>query len=132
MKMAIWIVICWIKFRKTRKREISRKQMGVDFGIEEKEVYLGDVIGGDVTEAERYDDILDAIEKTGQRWNREDIGVFGQALVANTLLLGKIGHRASVNTLSQQVRKMLKEKVRAFFWKGAATGKVKWEVLLLL
>ena len=35
-----------------------------------------------------------------------------------------------MNTLSQQVRKTLKEKVRAFFWKGAATGKVKWEVLL--
>ena len=59
------------------------------------------------------------------RWNRERIGIYGQAIIANTLLL------AQVNTLNTQVRKKLKERFRAFMWKGAGKGKVRWEVLLL-
>jgi hypothetical protein len=49
------------------------------------------------------------IEKTGQPWNREGIGIYGQALVANTILLGKITHRASVNTISAATRKRRRE-----------------------
>jgi len=92
---------------------------------------LGDVIGHGVTEEERYGKILEDIEETGQKWNRERIGIYGQAIVANTLLLSKISHRAQVNTLSTQVRKKLKEKVRAFIWKGAGRGMVRWEILMM-
>jgi hypothetical protein len=84
-----------------------------------------------VTEEERYGDILDKIEETGQRWNKERIGIYGQAIVANTLLLSKISHRAQVNTLSAQVRKKLKEKFRAFIWKDAKRGMVRWEILMM-
>ena len=98
---------------------------------EERECYLGDVVGAEVTEEERYGEILMKIEKTGQQWNREGIGIYGQALVANTILLGKITHRASVNTISTAMRKKLKEKFRAFIWKGEdRRAKVRWEVLV--
>jgi hypothetical protein len=123
-----------MKLGRTRQRHMTSKQLGVDFRVmteDERESYLGDVIGHDVTEEERYGNILENIEETGQRWNRERIGIYGQAIVANTLLLSKISHRAQVNTLSQQVRKQLKEKFRAFIWKGAERGKVRWEVLLM-
>ena len=80
-----------------------------------------------MTEEERYGGILANIEKTGEKWNKERIGSFGRAIVANTLLL-----RAQVNTMSAQVRKNLKEKFRAFMWKGAGKGMVIWEVLLAL
>ena len=98
---------------------------------EERESYLGDLIGHGVTEEERYGGILANIEKTGEKWNRERIGIYGRAIVANTLLLSKISHRAQVNTMSAQVRKNLKEKFRAFMWKGAGKGMVRWEVLLM-
>jgi hypothetical protein len=123
-----------MKMGKTRQREMTSKQLGVDFRLmteEERENYLGDVIGHGVTEEERYGDIMEKIEETGQRWNKERIGIYGQAIVANTLLLSKISHRAQVNTLSAQVRKRLKEKFRAFIWKGSERGKVRWEVLLM-
>ena len=74
-----------------------------------------------MTEEERYGGILANIEKT----------IYGRAIVANTLLLSKISHRAQVNTMSAQVRKNLKEKFRAFMWKGAGKGMVRWEVLLM-
>ena len=82
-----------------------------------------------MTEEERYGGILEKIEETGERWNRERIGIYGQAIVANTLLLSKISHREQVNTMSAQMRKRLKEKFRAFVWKGARRG-MRWEVLL--
>ena len=123
-----------MKLGMTRQRDMTSKQLGVDFRVmleEERESYLGDVIGHGVTEEERYGGILENIEETGQRWNRERIGIYGQAIVANTLLLSKISHRAQVNTLSAQVRKRLKEKFRAFIWKGAERGKVRWEILVM-
>jgi len=123
-----------MKLGKTRQRDMTSKQLGVDFRVmkeEERESYLGDVIGHGVTEEERYDTILEKIQETGQRWNRERIGIYGRAIVANTLLLSKISHRAQVNTMSTQVRKKLKEKFKAFMWNEASRGMVRWEVLLL-
>ena len=123
-----------MKLGLTRLIDMTSKQLGVEFRLmteEDRESYLGDVIGHGVTEEERYGEILERIEETGERWNRERIGIYGQAIVANTLLLSKISHRAQVNTLSLQVRKKLKEKFRSFIWKGSERGKVRWEVLLM-
>ena len=123
-----------MKMGRTRQRDLTNKQLGVEFEMmkdEEREQYLGDIIGHGVTEEERFGEILENIEKTGQKWNRERIGIYGQAIVANTLLLSKISHRASVNTLNNRTRKKIKEKFRAFIWKGVEKrGKVKWEVLV--
>ena len=88
---------------------MTNAQLGAEFRImqeEERECFLGDVVGAEVTEEERYGEILMKIEKTGQQWNREGIGIYGQALVANTILLGKITHRASANTISTAMREV--------------------------
>ena len=76
---------------------MTSKQLGVKFRVmteEERESYLGDLIRHGVTEEERFGGILANIEKTGEKWNRERIGIYGRAIVANTLLLSKISHRA--------------------------------------
>ncbi len=51
-----------------------------------------------MTDGERQGRILEKIEETGKKWNRKRIGIYGQAIIANTLLLGKISHRAQGNT----------------------------------
>jgi hypothetical protein len=121
-----------MKLGRTRRKDITSKQLGVEFKVmsgEERESYLGDVIGHGVTEEERYEEILKRIEGTGRKWNKEGIGIYGRAIVANTLLLSKISHRAQVNTMSDQTRKKLKETFRDFMWKGAGKGMVRWEIL---
>ena len=98
--------------------------MGLEFKIltdDEREMYLGDIMGHDIDEADRYGLILERIEKAGQDWNRADIGIYGRAIVANTILLSKISHRALLNTISTQMRKQIKESFRAFMWKGEET-----------
>ena len=52
-------------------------------GDDREESYLGDLIGHGVTEEERYGGILANIEKTGEKWNRERIGIYGRAIVTN-------------------------------------------------
>jgi len=121
-----------MKLGRTRRKDITSKQLGVEFKVmsgEDRENYLGDVIGHGVTEEERYEEILKKIEGTGRKWNKEGIGIYGRAIVANTLLLSKISHRAQVNTMSDQTRKKLKETFRDFMWKGAGKGMVRWEIL---
>ena len=49
---------------------MTYKQLGVKFRVmteEERESYLGDLIGHGVTEEERYGGILANIEKTGEQ-----------------------------------------------------------------
>jgi hypothetical protein len=121
-----------MKLGRTRRRDITRKQLGVDFKVmseEDRENYLGDVIGHGVTDEERYEEILTKIEATGRKWNKEGIGIYGRAIVANTILLSKISHRAQINTMSDQIRKKLKEKFKDFMWKEAGKGMVRWEIL---
>ena len=87
---------------------MTSKQLGVKFRVmteEQRESYLGDLIGHGVTEEERYGGIMANIDKTGEKWNRERIGIYGRAIVANTLLLRKISHRAQVNTMSVHVER---------------------------
>ena len=119
---------------KMRQRSMTNTQLDVKYsmmGREDREVYLGDVMGYGVTDEERFGKILEGIEKTGRTWNKENIGIFGQSLIANTILLSKISHRASVNALSPQIRKEITEKFKAFIWKGEAKrGKVRWEILV--
>ena len=113
---------------------MTNKQLGVEFNIlidDEREMYLGDIMGHDIDETERYGPILERIEKAGQDWNRANIGIYGRAIVANTILLSKISHRALVNTISTQMRKQIKESFRVFMWKGEERrGAVRWEMLV--
>ena len=63
---------------------------------EDSETYLGDVIGNNVTENQTFDKVLLGIEKLGEKWLKENIGIYGRTIVTNTLLTAKITQRASL------------------------------------
>jgi hypothetical protein len=119
-----------MKLGKTRSKNMTSKELGVEFKIlkdTETEEYLGDVTGNEVTDEMRWDEPLKKMKKKGEEWNRANIGIYGRAIIANTILASKLTHRASVNTLSPSLRKTIKEEFRAFMWKGSEKrGRVKW------
>ena len=56
-----------------RKRQIEQelKVMKVEFTLmenEDTEKYLGDIIGGEVTEADRFDEKIEEMVKLGKKW----------------------------------------------------------------
>ena len=57
------------------------------------------------------------MKEVGERWNREDLTVFGKALVSNTLMTVKVTYRASVNVVSNPLRKKITNTVREFMWR---------------
>ena len=67
----------------------------------ENEAYLGYTRGNTVSENGTSKKALIRIEKLGQTWLRENIGIYGRTIVANTLLTAKLSHRASVNGISK-------------------------------
>ena len=123
-----------LRLGKTRTQTMTNKSIGVDFEIMEDtdtEIYLGDVTGNEVTDEQRWDEPLKRLQKKGDRWNRADIGIYGRAIIANTILTAGLSHRAAVNTLSPSRRKKIQEAFRSFMWKGAEKkSRVKWEVLV--
>ena len=113
--------------------EMTKRDIGVNFTIMEvgeHETYLGDVIGTNVTEEERFGKILKSIEKTGRRWNAENIGMYGRAIIANTLLLSKLKHRAGTSTMSERMRRRVRDVFRSFMWRGRERAGRRWEVLV--
>ena len=44
----------------------------------ENEAYLGDIIGNTVSENDTFNKALIGIEKLGQTWLRENIGIYGK------------------------------------------------------
>ena len=123
-----------LKLGKTRRKALTKKQLGVEFTIMEDDAtedYLGDVIGNEVKEGDRFDEKLEKMKKLGERWNRENIGVYGRSIVANTLLLSKLKHRADVNALSQAMKKKILGAFKAFMWKGEGKkARLRWEVMV--
>ena len=102
------------KLGKTRKSDMTSKQLGVKFRVmteEERESYSSDLIGHGVTDMEGYWRILKRQEKVEQGKNRDfRAGNSGK----HTTTQQNRPQRAQVNTMSAQVRKDLKEKFRAF------------------
>ena len=118
----------------TRNEKMTNKSIGVKFKImedEDSEAYLGDVIGNQVGEKTRFEPILSKVGKLADAWNKENIGIFGRSVVANTLMLAKIKHRADVNALSQTMKKKILEEFKTFVWKGKGKrARVKWQVMV--
>ena len=80
--------------------------MKVNFTImkeDKNEKYLGDVIGNSVIEGQTFDTAIKGMEKLGERWLKENVGINGGTIVANTLLTAKIAHRVSVNGISKNM-----------------------------
>ena len=123
-----------MKLGKTRKEKLTNKQIQVDFTIMEEdgsEEYLGDIIGNEVTEDQRFGKKVEGIEKEGSRWIQAHTGVYGRAVVANTLLLAKIKYRSDVNALSNNMKKKILKDFKSFMWKGKEKkARVKWEIMV--
>ena len=66
------------------------------------------------------------MEKVGDRWDRENVTVYGRALVSNTLIMPVILYRASVNAISKKLEKEIVKIVNNFLWKKVL--KLKWSI----
>jgi hypothetical protein len=116
-----------MKIGKTRDVRLTNKQLGVSFKILEDgavEKYLGDLVGNEVSEEKRFEKPLIKLGKTGSRWNRERITVYGRALVSNTLMMPVIGFRANVNGMTKQMTTKILKEIKQFVWKEVPT--LKW------
>ena len=124
-----------LKLGRTRKENMTNKRLGVKFEIMQegdRETYLGDVIGNEVQEEERFGEIIAKVTKTGENWNKEHIGIYGRAIIANTLMIAKIKHRSDVNALSKSLKKRILGEFRNFVWKGKEKkARVRWEILVM-
>ena len=81
----------------------------------ENETYLGDIIGNEVSEGQTFDKINQGIEKLGDKWIQENVGIYGCTIVANTLLTAKIKYRASVNGISNKMETKIHEKIKTLY-----------------
>ena len=110
---------------------MTNKQIGLKFKIleekDEETVYLGDLIGNEVTENQRLDKHIEKIRKKGERWNREQITVYGRALVCNTLMMPVILYRTRVNGLTKEKEKKI-EQIKDMIWKDMRP--VKWSKVI--
>ena len=121
-----------MKIGATKSNERSQEELGVEYEMMENdavEKYLGDLIGNYVGEDQRFGERLAQMKKTGEAWNRHNIGIFGRAIVANTLLMSKIMYRTNVNPVSKTIRKQIRNIISRFIWKQGRE-RVRWEVLL--
>jgi hypothetical protein len=118
-----------MKIGSTRKRVMTNMQIEVKFTIledEAKEKYLGDVVGNEVTEKERFEDRIEKMKKIGNRWNRENVTVYGRALVSNTLIMPVILYRARVNAITRTLEKEIQKTVKDFIWRKVPS--LKWSI----
>ena len=66
----------------------------------------------------------------GQTWLRENIGIYGRTIVANTLLTAKLSHRASVNGISKSMKNRIIKKIKDFMWGGEnKNARVRWDIM---
>ena len=108
------------------------KTIGIDFEVlsdDAIERYLGDLVGNQINEEQRFGKSWKSMEKIAKAWSSTGIGIFGRKLVANTLLLSKVKFRSSVNALSPEMKKKTTEIIKDFFWNGKRP-KVRWEVIV--
>ena len=96
----------------------------------ENEAYLGDIIGNNLSENDTFNKALIGIEKLGQTWLRQIIGIYGRTIVANTLLTAKLSHRPSVNGISKSMKNRIRKKIKDFMWGGEnKKAPVRWETM---
>ena len=77
-----------------------------------------------------FNTALTGIEKLGEKWLKENIGIHRRIIVANTQLTAKITHRASVNGISRDMKAKVSKKIKDFIWGGRnKTSRVRWEIM---
>ena len=81
------------KLGKAQRMELTQNTIQVNFLImkeNETKIYLGDVIGNNVSKDQIFNKALNNIKKLGEKLLKEDIGIHGRIIVASTLLVAKI------------------------------------------
>ena len=107
-----------IKLGKARTKNVTKALMKVNFTImkeNDNETYLGDIIGNNVTEEQTFDKAIKGMEKLGEKWLKEIVGIHGRTIVANTLLTSKIAHRASVNGISKNMKNNINKTIKELY-----------------
>lgn len=120
-----------MKIGKTRKKKMTNKQVGVNFTIlkdDDREKYLGDMIGNDVKEEERFEKNTGKMEKIGYRWDREKVTVYGRALISNTLMVPVILYKGRVNGMTMKLKKQITKIVKDFVWRDVQP--LQWKLAL--
>ena len=66
-----------------------------------------------------------------RKWNKENVGIHGREIVANTILQAKLLHREIVNRLRSRMRRKITNAIKSFV-SGEAENKarVNWDVML--
>ena len=72
-----------------------------------KIMLLGDVVGHVITEKERLSG--EKMEGIGNQWKRENVTVYGKAVIFNVLMIAGVKYRAGVNPISKDMKKELHE-----------------------
>jgi hypothetical protein len=117
---------------RSKETLLPQKQLGVEFeilGEKDREKYLGDLLGHEVTEKERFKGGFENIEKIEKGWQREKVTFFGRAVIFNVLMIACIKYRADVNPISADLKEKMKTKAREFIWKHGRPY-VKYETLI--
>ena len=83
---------------------------------DEIERYLGDMIGGEVTEEQTLHLCFEKMTKAGYRWRRVKTSILARSLIANTVLLSTTLYRASLNVFSNDMIDKIRRKIKAFVW----------------
>jgi len=102
-----------------RRKDLKNEDFEVKFEImkeKQVEVYLGDKIGEEVTEKERFKEPEEKMERTAKNWAKLKICYYGKGIVANTLLKAQFNYRAQVNTVTKEQKKAIKDRIRNFVW----------------
>ena len=66
------------------------------------------------------------MKKIGNSWNRENVTVYGRALVSNTLIMPVILYRARVNAITRTLEKEIQKTVKDFLWRKVPS--LKWSI----
>ena len=75
-------------------------------------------MSNNVTEEQTFHKPLQEMEKLSTMWLKENVGMSGCIIVANTLLTAKIAHRASVNGISKDMKTKIRRVIKDFIWGG--------------
>ena len=122
-----------IKLDKARTNNETNELLNVNFTImqyDENETYLGGIIGNNVTEIQTFQKPLQGMEKLGDRWLKECIGIYGREIVSNVLLTAKVTNIASVNGMSKDMKGEILKTIKKIIWRGKGKiPRIRWEIM---
>jgi hypothetical protein len=103
-----------------KSENLDLKSLGINFDFmpeEDRERYLGDLIGNDLKQDEAMEQSLHKLRTASFKWRNVDTTILGRTIIANSVLLSKILYRGSINVASKPLLESIKKAMEAFIWK---------------